>query len=516
MVLTSLLAIFACLAPASPAAPANLALTVRLKPDTAKVNAEQRPSRAAAGCRGPADAHPPSIHVARPRRPFSSQAYTKDGPLKDYVVAGFSRPADAYALSVQATAGLLSREITVERASEVVVVLKARCAGCNWGEAGREAATLRISIDGAYSQHLVLTQSQAVGDYPIVVGALTAGRHRLTVERDATLSASGAGTVTVEIGSVRALSAGSDDFTALSMAPILYARPNTVGRFTDVPLLMWYEVASTTRGRRFRYSVIFTNEDGGTATDRLMATWGRTTDIEFVYGVELDSSGKVLAEEFQGPGHDVPPFKGRHEGRHPLLWVSTDNNMVSEAGTTNVRYAPAPERFDLTNVSREVVMDRHPWSYMVAAQEMQREGKIDAKAAPGAGRIPDLRLFVFIEACTELEGDAALAFSVRVGDGAASGWCDSDRGLPEFRIVRGGCFRGAVPLPASAGKPEAVRFRAYSRKPQEGKAAVPGRVTLTRVNKIFTLGEGYLPRDSTFSWTGSVVLPVDGEWVEPR
>jgi hypothetical protein len=25
------------------------------------------------------------------------------------------------------------------------------------------------------------------------------------------------------------------------MAPILYARPNTVGKFTDLPLLMWYE-----------------------------------------------------------------------------------------------------------------------------------------------------------------------------------------------------------------------------------------------------------------------------------
>ena len=125
------------------------------------------------------------------------------------------------------------------------------------------------------------------------------------------------------------------------MAPILYARANTVGAFTDVPLLMWYEMETTARGWRLRYSVIFSNEDGGTATDRLMATWGRTTDIEYVYGVEIDDHDQILAEEFQGPGHEVPPFKGRHEGGHPLLWVSTDNNMVSESGTTQVRYAPA-------------------------------------------------------------------------------------------------------------------------------------------------------------------------------
>ena len=72
-----------------------------------------------------------------------------------------------------------------------------------------------------------------------------------------------------------------------------------------------------------------------------MATWGRTTDIEFVYGVEIDEHDQILAEEFQGPGHEVPPFKGTHEGGHPLLWVSTDNNMVSESGPTQVRYAPA-------------------------------------------------------------------------------------------------------------------------------------------------------------------------------
>src|SRR5205085_3038211 len=131
-------------------------------------------------------------------------------------------------------------------------------------------------------------------------------------------------------------------YEAVAHAPILYARPNTIGRFTDVPLLMWYESSATARGRQHRYSVIFSNEDGGTATDRLMATWGRTTDIEFVYGIEVDATGRVLAEEFQGPGHEVPAFKGRHEARHPLLWVSTDNNMVSESGTTAVRYSLAP------------------------------------------------------------------------------------------------------------------------------------------------------------------------------
>ena len=410
----------------------------------------------------------------------------------------------------------LTQSFDVAQAGEVVATVRARCAGCAWGEAGRESVALRVLVDGRYSQHILLVRGGAMADYPVTLGALSAGPHMITIDRDPRLSAAAAGPASIERVDVRVLAADrSDAFVAQAMAPILHARPNTIGKFTDVPVLLWYEIVPTGRGRQFRYSVIFTNEDGGTATDRLMATWGRTTDIEFVYGVELDAKGATLAEEFQGPGHEVPPFMGRHEGRHPLLWVSTDNNMVSESGPTSVRYAPAPERFDLRDVSREVVMDRHAWTYTIAAEEMRREGKIVESARAGSGTIPDLRRFVFVEACTDLE-NAAVAFAVRAADGGSARWYESDRGLREFRIVRSGCFRGAVPVPATAGAPDAVRFRAYSLPPKEGQPAKPGSVRLTRVNRIFTLGDDYLPRPSTYSWTGSLVLPIDGEWQSPK
>src|SRR5262249_48292900 len=157
-----------------------------------------------------------------------------------------------------------------------------------------------------------------------------------------------------------------------------------------------------------------------------------------------------------------------HEARHPLLWVSTDNNMVSESGTTTIRYAPAPERFDLENVSREVVMDRNPWTYVVAAKELARESKIDEQAAAGAGKIPDPPRFVNVEACSALT-NASLAVGVRArtGDGV-SRWYDSDRGMPEFRIARSGCFRASVPLPSASREYDTLRFRAYRKAPQTG------------------------------------------------
>ena len=155
---------------------------------------------------------------------------------------------------------------------------------------------------------------------------------------------------------------------------------------------MWYEVEPTARGTRYRYSVIFTNEDGGTPADRLMATWGRTTDIEYLYSVEVDRAGAILDEDMQGPKHEILPFRGRREARHPLLWVSTENNMVLDSGTTTVRYAPAPVAFPLRDVSREAVMDAHPWLYELAAQgagarRQDRRGRAagqraDSRSAP--------------------------------------------------------------------------------------------------------------------------------------
>ena len=416
------------------------------------------------------------------------------------------------------TAPLAYRVFEAKQAGEAIAVVRATCERCDWGVEGREAAVLRISFDGRYSQHVMLARGSGTWEYQLTLGAVSPGTHRLFVHLDAALSARDAGKVTVAGLSTHVVPPGSDEHLAQAMAPFVYARPDTVGKFTDVPVLMWYEIVAVPQGRQFRYSAIFSNEDGGTATDRLMATWGRTTDIEYIYGATVDAQGTVVAEEFQGPGHEVPPFKGRHEGRHPLQWVSTINNMVSESGPTELRYAPVPVKFDLTNASREVVMDAHPWTHVLASKEMVREKKISETAAAGSGIIPDPRRFVFVEACTELQ-HAAVAFAVRARDPSGDvRWFESDRGLPQFRIVRPGCFRGAVPLPAGAGLPEAVRLRARSLPPRANAAAPagPAAVTLTRVNRVFTLDDGYVPRPSLFAWTGSSALAIDGEPIEFR
>jgi hypothetical protein len=401
-------------------------------------------------------------------------------------------------------AGRREATFTAASAAEAVATLTADCARCEWDVPGREAVMLRITLDGQYSQHLPIVR-QGLAGYRLMLGRIAPGAHVVNAAIDPQLSAADlrATDVAVESIAVDQIDAARPEYTAVAFAPFLYARANTVGRFTDTPVFMWSEREPTARGTKYRYSVIFTNEDGGTPADRLMATWGRTTDIEYIYSVEIDASTTILAQDFQGPDHEVLPFNGQREAEHPLLWVATDNNMVRDTGTTAIRFAPAAVPFDLTSVSREVVMDANPWMYALSAKELAREGKIEADAPPGNGKIPDERRFLFLEGCGQA-GNAGITFGVRTG---ASTWHWADRGK-DYLIARDGCFRGAVPLPAGTSLTDvtAVAFRAL---PRSGRTA-DAPAHLTRVNRLFMLDDKFLPGQSLLTWQGSADLAVGG------
>lgn len=389
--------------------------------------------------------------------------------------------------------------------AEALATFTVTCDACAWGVAGREAVVLSLALDGRYAQHLPIVRTGRAA-YQVMLGVVEPGTHSVSIDHDPQLTARelrGGGQAVVHTVDISLINAESRDYTAISLSPIVYARPDTVGKYTDVPVFMWYEIEPTPRGTRYRYSVIFTNEDGGTPADRLMATWGRTTDIEYLYSVELDDKGSILDEDIQGPNHEILPFTGRREGRHPLLWVSTSNNMVLPQGTTQVRHAPAPALFPLRDVSREAVMDAHPWLYDVMAAELTREGKIAADPPIGQGTITDPRRFVFVEGCGQL-AEKALAFAVRVG----TQWISSDRGQRAYRIVRDGCFRAAIPLPAGATMKDvrSIRAEVFAR---EGKThTAPAR--LTRINTVFTLDQHFVPGPPILHWEGVTELRPGG------
>jgi len=398
---------------------------------------------------------------------------------------------------------------------EAVATIAAGCAGCDWSVAGREAALLEVSLDGKYSQHVALTRGAGAAGYIVMLGAVEAGPHRLSIARDTKRSAAGAGAVTFGRTDVKVFDRGAPEHEWLARAPILRARPGTVERFSDVPLVMYVERGvNGESGSRYQlqYTVIFTNEDGGTPTDRLMATWGRTTDIEFVYGVTDPAAGEAPREEIQAAGHKWIPFQGPREGAHPVLWVATENNMVADRGPEDaIRFAPAPQLVSLAGTSRERVMDDNPWMYAVTSAEMIREHRVDPQAAAGSGKIVDPRRYVTVEACGQVK-DATLALDIGVRPaGGDVTWLPTDTD-PRFRIARGGCFRGGAPVPAglTAADVAGLRIRAYARPARQGEPVAPApSVVLEAVTKVFMLNGNFVPEVLPLSWKGSLPVKTD-------
>lgn len=142
------------------------------------------------------------------------------------------------------------------------------------------------------------------------------------------------------------------------------------------------------------------------------------------------------------------------------------------------------------------------------AFELAREGKVAADAAPGSGRVPRVGSFAFMDVCATVV-NAALALSVGVDDRAGGlAWFDVDRGMPEFRLARGGCSRVAVPVPERSPRIAAVRVRASERS---RPAEAPSRASLQRL-RVFTLDDRTEPEHAVVEWSGDRPLGIGDAW----
>jgi hypothetical protein len=392
------------------------------------------------------------------------------------------------------------REIpfTVIAEAEVLLDLTAVAPHTSWGQAGSEAAVATLFVDGRYNQDIFLFAGERPFTYQVVLGHLQPGQHALKVEFNRKQSAPQAPTFEVQDVKISFIDRSNADYQALSLAPMVYARPNTIGHFSDIPLLMWYETARAGPLTTIRYSVIFTNEDGGTQTSALMARWGRTTDIEWIYEVRIDAEGKVQAAAFQGIAHETRRFQGNSENGHPMLIVASDNNNVSDHGESAMRFAPQPIPFDLSHSSREEIMDQHPWIYQLMAAELQREGKISEESR-GGNQMGDPRRYLYVDATADLRG-TALSFTVKLKGNPK--WYSSDLGINYYKIDRSGYFRTTVRLNPGTKLDQieriAVRCDAAGnpRSGEEIKKLSAAECDLNAVNKVFMLDERFQPGPS--------------------
>ncbi|MDX2033384.1 MAG: hypothetical protein SF339_22100 [Blastocatellia bacterium] len=419
-----------------------------------------------------------------------------------------ARPARAQSLG--------EKRFDVKAESEALLDLTASVPGTSWMEAGREAATVTILVDGRVHQDLILFNGARRFSYRLLLGRVSPGAHTVRVDLNAARSAAGAGRVELHELAVSTVDRAQPEFLALAHAPILHARPNTIGKFSDVPLLMYYEVDRTGDRTRLRYSVIFSNEDGGTQTAALMARWGRTTDIEWVIETELDAEGRAVGSTFQGVNHETKVFRGRREADHPLLITASDNNNFADDRESEMRFAPRPIPFDLRSRSREEVMDQSPWTYRVMAEEMIREGKITTQRSLGR-EIADLRRYLYIDAASDQQGGVGVSFAVKLkGD---SRWFTSDLGINYNKIDRSGYFRTTILLPAPIALQQIERIAVRCdllntpRSKEELTRAAAAKCDLKSVNKAFLLDQQFQPESPLRPTLSPTRLPP-GEMLE--
>ena len=368
-------------------------------------------------------------------------------------------------------------ELVVPKAGEVAVELELSSPGSSWAKAGREAALADVSVDGGRVMHVMVFDGERRHQYPVWLGKLSAGAHKLSVVRNSQYSAGGSG---LAVHAVRQITLSAD---VLAHAPVLYARKNTIGKFTDIPIIVYAERLDA--GKTLQYTVIFSNEDGGTATRALMARWGRTTDIEYVYRLDLEANRAII----QGDGHKDITYDGVMEDAHPVLIPTTNNNMVGAGETSEIRYQIAPIEVDLAHDSRESVMDRLPWSYRIAAEEMEREGKLKL--------IGDPRQYVMVETPITNHGSAVAAVA-RLRSGRIY---SSNVGREPMAMERDDIIRTTVQLPPGT-KPSDVESIGFSCLALTKRPPLPaaGPCTFGAGVKVFWLDADYKPFRVSGGW----------------
>jgi hypothetical protein len=314
----------------------------------------------------------------------------------------------------------VSAEDFVSKGGFMEARLTLRSPGADWALAGKEAAIARVELDGQLHQHIILWAGPTAHEYRLHLGEVPAGTHQLRVVAEGTMP------LLLQQASFRDVQ--GEEAELFRHAPVLHLREDTIGKFSDVPLMLYVEKIADDG---LQYSVIFSNEDGGTSTRALMARWGRATDIEHLYLVWPAQS----RSEIQTRDHADVPFKGPWLGQQPLLLPITRNNMV--AGGENsfrLRLAPLLKQ----GLVREAMMDLQPAIWQVMRKELQREDKL---------KLADPQRYLYVDLNAE-QTDSRLALRVRMK--GSKRWLSSHLGIQGMAVERSGWMRIALELPIAA------------------------------------------------------------------
>jgi len=236
----------------------------------------------------------------------------------------------ALALSSPPTSpALASTSITLPKAGDAVVTLTVN------DSALPTVTALDVAVNGEVKTTVLVFGKIGHPPYTALLHALPAGRHEITAQP------SPYWTWPAGAAAPSLTATAAPDSVVVSHAPALWVRADTIGTSSDLPLVLYAEDMRVSGTGVLRYSFIFSNEDGGTATPALLARWGRTTDIEMAYEEEW-KGGRMVAARYQAPDHHVLEYAGTRQSDHPTLVDATLNNVFLDRGRTAVKVTMVP------------------------------------------------------------------------------------------------------------------------------------------------------------------------------
>lgn len=427
---------------------------------------------------------------------------------------------------------------------EVLLDVTTAAPGVSWGSPGSESAVVSLFVDNTYATDIVIPASFPIRR-SLALGRLARGEHTLRVAFADDRSAQAATSARLTSLTYRTVAAQDASYQALAHAPVVYGRTGAVtpdaaaatqgsttggtaatqgtaatgtaaaaaaaagGPFQnavdDTPLLAFHSEAPTAVAghRLLTYSMVWSNEDGGSTTPELMAQWGRTTDIEWIYQVEIDAAGAAVPGSalIQGPEHTTVPFTGRYEGTHPVLGTCTSNNTMCPNPDARMRFAlSTADTLDPAAEARERELDANPWTYWVMAQEVQREGKVDNDKTPNSTtRISDPRNYVYLIIRKTTVGppntdDNWVGVSVGVRLSGSAQTYRSAKVYPIWALRRDVPAATAIELPAGTVAEDIASIEA-TRVVGAGRD-LGARVQVESIERAFLLGPNGQPQQS--------------------
>ena len=277
----------------------------------------------------------------------------------------------------------------------------------NWSEENNESSILTVFVDEEYNQDIVMYNGNHNHTYKQSIGFISEGEHTIEFLFDYNKSSNNSSYINlsnIETIESQLLNA---PYKVFEYSPIIYGRNIfewNESSYTDIPLILFYDLNSwhdSNLGNltSITYHIIFSNEDSrvGIGLSDMMLSWGRTTDIEWVYEIILDENNEIISEIFQGASHTPTAFAGEKYYNHPILINATPNCNFDDNGISDYKFFLSPNNIPSDEHTREYLMDMNPWIYKIMGEELINEDKYEDIQDPTHWELSDVRNYLFVE-----------------------------------------------------------------------------------------------------------------------